>query len=140
MASKTFLLLGLLLAVFLLISSEVAAKDLAETSSDKEQLDAETNELDQYGRYPGGGRGGGGRGGYPGGGRGGYPGGGRGGNPGGGRGGYPGGGRGGNPGGGRGGYPRGQCPYGCCARGGYHRGGYCDYCCSYAGEKAQATP
>jgi hypothetical protein len=35
MGSKSFLLLGLLLAIVLLISSEVAARDLAQTSSDQ---------------------------------------------------------------------------------------------------------
>jgi hypothetical protein len=35
MGSKAFLLLGLLLAVVLLISSEVAARDMAQTSSDQ---------------------------------------------------------------------------------------------------------
>ena len=71
MGSKLFLLLGLLMAIALLISSEVAARDLAETSIDhNEKADkaTETHEIED-------GRGGynrGGRGGYNGGGRGGY--------------------------------------------------------------------
>ncbi|MCD7464910.1 hypothetical protein HAX54_000180 [Datura stramonium] len=107
MGSKAFLFLALCLAIFIMISSEVLATEVAEKN--------------QYGGYPGGGYPGGG---YPGGGRGGYPGGGRGG------GGYPGGGRGGGgyPGGGgrRGGY----CRYGCCRRDYYG----CYRCCSYKGE------
>ncbi|KAF3455393.1 hypothetical protein FNV43_RR00016 [Rhamnella rubrinervis] len=90
MGSKAFVFLGLLLAIVVLISSEVSARDLAaETSTDKEH--EEPNELNEDGRsgYNGG------RGGYPGhgGGGGGYPG------HGGGGGGYPG------HGGGGGGYP-----------------------------------
>ncbi|KAK6120938.1 hypothetical protein DH2020_045317 [Rehmannia glutinosa] len=80
MGSKVIVFLVLFLATVLLISSQAAARDLAETS---ETVDS-SNEVDQYGGgYGGGGRGGygGGRGGY-GGGRGGY---------GGGRGGYGGG-------------------------------------------------
>ncbi|KAJ4713618.1 Glycine-rich protein [Melia azedarach] len=128
MGSKVFLVLGLLMAIVLLISSEVAARDLAETSTDLNQNAEEANGFDDakdggYGGYPGGR---GGYGGYPGGGRGGY-----GGYPGGGRGGY-----GGYPGGGRGGYGGGHCRYGCCGRGYY--GGGCR-CCSYAGEAVEAN-
>ncbi|KAK6120940.1 hypothetical protein DH2020_045319 [Rehmannia glutinosa] len=102
------------LATVLLISSQVAARDLAETS---DTLDT-SNEVDQYYGGGRGGYGGGGRGGYGGGGRGGY---------GGGRGGY---------GGGRGGYGGGGCRHGCCGRG--FNGGC--RCCSYAGEKVDAEP
>ncbi|CAK9133402.1 unnamed protein product [Ilex paraguariensis] len=133
MGSKAFLFLGLSMAIVLLITSEVAARELAETSTTNENTD-ETNGVDDA-KYPGGGYGGnpgGGYGGYPGGGYGGYPGGGYGGYPGGGRGGYGSrsgyGGRGGN--GGRGG--GGNCYYGCCGRGYYGSG--CGRCCSYAGE------
>ncbi|XP_059296814.1 glycine-rich protein-like isoform X2 [Lycium ferocissimum] len=118
MNSKAFLFLGLCLAIFIMISSEVLARELTETSttieedSKKSEHKNEVHEA-QYGGYPGGG--------YPGGGHhgGGYPGGGRRG------GGYPGGGRGGG-GGRRGGY----CRYGCCRRD-YHG---CYRCCSYKGE------
>ncbi|CAA3029330.1 Hypothetical predicted protein [Olea europaea subsp. europaea] len=85
MGSKTILLLGLL-AMVLLIASEVSARKLSQTSDDKEA--EKTNGVDEA-KYQGGGYGG-----YPGGG---YPGGGYGGN----RGGYGGG---------------GQCRYGCCRR------------------------
>ncbi|XP_073046684.1 glycine-rich protein-like [Primulina eburnea] len=116
MGSKALVFLGFLVAMVLLISSEVAARELAETTNSVEanQETEETEVGDQYGGGYGGGRGGygGGRGGY-GGGRGG-------------RGGYGGGGRGGY-GGGRGG----RCRYGCCGGGGY--GGRCR-CCSYAGQ------
>ncbi|KAJ1389034.1 Glycine rich protein [Sesbania bispinosa] len=133
MGSKKALILILgLLAMVLLISSEVAARDLAETSSNSKEgheVVEKTNGVNdaKYGGYPG--YGGGYGGGYPGYG-GGYPG--RGGYGGGypGRGGYGGGypGRGGYGGGypGRGGY----CRYGCCG-GGYYGG--CRRCC-YAGE------
>ncbi|KAH9793538.1 hypothetical protein WN944_011044 [Citrus x changshan-huyou] len=126
MGSKVFLMLGLLVSIVLLISSEAAARDLAETSNDDQkngEVAGETNGVDDakynggYGGYPGGGRGG--YGGYPGGGRGGY-------------GGYPG--RGGYGGGGRG-HGGGYCRYGCCGRGYYGRG--CR-CCSYAGEAVNA--
>ncbi|GMN19338.1 hypothetical protein TIFTF001_049910 [Ficus carica] len=116
MASKVFLLLGLLLAIVLIISSEVAARDLAETSTEEKKVDAADEKANgvgdaKYGGYPGGGGNGGG---YPGGGNnGGYG------------GGYPGGGRGGR------GRQRG-CYYGCCRRSYYGRG--CSRCCSYAGE------
>ncbi|PON48481.1 Glycine rich protein [Parasponia andersonii] len=119
MGSKAFLYLGLLLAVVLLISSEVAAGDVAETSTDNKNVDATLNGVNdaKYGGYNGG---------YPGygggdhGGRGGdYPGGGR-------RGGdYPGGGRG-----------RGRCYHGCCRWSYYGR--ECQRCCSYAGEAVEA--
>ncbi|XP_075504863.1 glycine-rich protein-like isoform X2 [Primulina tabacum] len=134
MGSKALLFLGFFLATYLLISSEVAARELAETSNTEEN--DETNEVgvDQYGGYPGGGYGG-----YPGGGYGGYPGGGYGGNRGGyggypGRGGYGGYPRGGYGGGNRGGYG-GGCRYGCCGRS-YGYGGC--RCCYYAGQAADA--
>ncbi|KAJ4730142.1 Glycine rich protein [Melia azedarach] len=132
MGSKIFLLLGLLMAIVLLISSEVAARDLAETSADLNQNAEEAKETNGFDDAKDRGYGnpgyGGGRGGY-----GGHPGGGRGGN-----GGYPGGrgGNGGYPGGGRGGYGGGHCRYGCCGRGYYGRG--CR-CCSYAGEAVEAN-
>ncbi|KAK4356798.1 hypothetical protein RND71_022408 [Anisodus tanguticus] len=117
MSSKAFLFLGLCLAIFIMISSEVLARESSETSTTIEENSKKSNNKNevheaQHGGYPGGG--------YPGGGRGGggYPGGGRGG------GGYPGGGRGG--GGRRGGY----CRYGCCRRDYYG----CYRCCSYKGE------
>ncbi|KAE8645725.1 hypothetical protein Csa_020407 [Cucumis sativus] len=133
MSSKAFVFLGLLLAFVLLLSSEVAARDLAETSSKTDnEVTVETNGVEdaKYGRggydrgYGGGydrGYGGGYDRGYGGGydrgyggGRGGY-----------GRGHY--GGRGGY-GGGRGGYGRG-CRYGRCG----HK------CCSYAGEVVEGA-
>ncbi|KAI3470075.1 hypothetical protein Pfo_026738 [Paulownia fortunei] len=152
MGSKAIVFVGLLLATVLLISSEVAARELAETSNtvDTSKEAEKTNGADvNDAKYPGGGYGGypgGGYGGYPGGGYGGYPGGGYGGYP--GRGGYGGGypGRGGYGGGypGRGGYGGGRggyCRYGCCGQS-YYRGGC--RCCTYAGEKvdaeAQAKP
>ncbi|KAF3455392.1 hypothetical protein FNV43_RR00676 [Rhamnella rubrinervis] len=121
MGSKAFVFLGLLLAIVVLISSEVSARDLAaETSTDKEH--EEPNELNEDGR-----------GGYNRG-RGGYPG------HGGGGGGYPGhgGGGGGYPGHGGGGHGGGGCHYGCCRRGYYGKG--CSRCCSYAGEAVDAEP
>ncbi|CAI9776142.1 unnamed protein product [Fraxinus pennsylvanica] len=114
MGSKTILLLGLL-AMVLLIASEVSARDLSQTSTDKEA--EKTNGVEES-KYQGGGYGG-----YPGGG---YPGGGNGGH----RGGY-GGNRGGRGGGG------GHCRYGCCGRS-YYRGGC--RCCTYAGEAVDAEP
>ncbi|KAG5545686.1 hypothetical protein RHGRI_017985 [Rhododendron griersonianum] len=108
MGSKTIVFLGLL-ATVLLVTSEVAARDLAETSKKTTETAKQTKGVEEakypggdqtYGGYPGGG---GTYGGYPGGGGtyGGYPGGGGtyGGYPGGGGtyGGYPGGG---GPGGG----------------------------------------
>ncbi|KAK6259833.1 hypothetical protein SCA6_014307 [Theobroma cacao] len=120
MSSKTFILLSLLAAVVLLISSEVAARDLAETTTKinnaeeaLETTDVGTDDA-KYGGYEG-------RGGY--GGYGGY----------GGRSGYGGyGGRGGYGGyGGRGG-SGGRCAFGCCRSDYYGRG--CRRCCSYSGE------
>ncbi|RZC75826.1 hypothetical protein C5167_000064 [Papaver somniferum] len=108
---RFFILLGLLIAVDALISSEVsAAKDLAERTRET----AENNEL-QDAKY------GGNQGGYPG--NGGYQGG----------GGYPGNGGGGGRGGGgrRGGAYR--CRHGCCDRGGYYRGD-CRNCCYSAAQ------
>ncbi|KAL9453762.1 hypothetical protein AB3S75_009382 [Citrus x aurantiifolia] len=132
MGSKLFLLLGLLMAIALLISSEVAARDLAETSIDhNEKADkaTETHEIeDGRGGYPAGGGYGGGGGRYGGGG--GHYGGG-GGHYGGGGGHYGGGG---GHGGGHGG---GGCRYGCCGRGYYGRG--CR-CCTYAGEAVDTEP
>ncbi|KAJ0441544.1 hypothetical protein HanIR_Chr16g0798951 [Helianthus annuus] len=81
MASKTFLLLALVFAVVLLITSEVAARDLASNHD---------GEVDGRGGYN---RGGGGHGGY---------------NNGGGHGGYNSGGRGGYNGGGHGGHGKGR--------------------------------
>ncbi|CAI9776139.1 unnamed protein product [Fraxinus pennsylvanica] len=126
MGSKTILLLGLL-AMVLLIASEVSARELSQTSTDKEA--EKTNGVEEskylgggYGVYPGGG--------FPGGGYGGYPGGGF---PGGGYGGYPGGGY---PGGGYGG--RRYCRYGCCGPS-YYPGRGCR-CCRYAGKAVDAEP
>ncbi|RVW59891.1 hypothetical protein CK203_100549 [Vitis vinifera] len=97
MGSKAFVFLALLWAVLLLISSEVAARDLAETSTEQERTNvhyinliylktaaeaaAKTNGVDDA-KYPGNGGPpamgygdpGGENGGYPGGGNGGYPG------------------------------------------------------------------
>ncbi|KAF3456034.1 hypothetical protein FNV43_RR00677 [Rhamnella rubrinervis] len=110
MGSKAFLFLGLLLAIVLLISSEVSARDLAETSPDNKNVDAigkpDGVSETQYGGYPGGGYNGG-------------------------RGGY----NGGSPRHGGGG---GSCYYGCCRRSYYGRG--CSRCCSYAGEAVDAEP
>nr|DAD24986.1 TPA_asm: hypothetical protein HUJ06_026450 [Nelumbo nucifera] len=125
MNSKAVLLLGLI--VVLLISWEVAARDLSETTKEETtQKATEANGVDEakYGGYPGRG----GYGGYPG--RGGY-------------GGYPGRGYGGYPYPGRGGYGGGYCRYGCCGGRGYYGGG-CRRCCSYLGEapdaEAEAKP
>ncbi|KAK6151838.1 hypothetical protein DH2020_014473 [Rehmannia glutinosa] len=111
MGSKVIVFLVLFLATVFLISSEVAARELEETSNtvDTSLINTakETNGEVNDAKYPGGGYGG-----YPGGGYGG------------GRGGY---------GRGRGGY----CRYGCCGRS-YYRGGC--RCCTYAGEKADAEP
>ncbi|GER41587.1 Bet1-like snare 1-1 [Striga asiatica] len=76
MASKAIVFLGLVLAMVLLISSHVAARDLAESSDtvDTSKKTESTKEADQYyggGGYPGHGGYGGGHGGY-GGGHGGY--------------------------------------------------------------------
>ena len=112
MNAKTVLTLGLLLAVFFLVSSEVAAKDVAEATEKSVEVDPAV-ETENYGK--GGGYGGGSKG-YGGGGKG-Y---------GGGHGGY---------GGGHGGYGGGHGKYG----GGY--GGGCKYhcghrCCTAAEEAA----
>ncbi|XP_049369960.1 glycine-rich cell wall structural protein-like [Solanum verrucosum] len=128
MGSKTFMFLGLFLAIYVMISSEVVAKEFTETSEEKSKKSNNKNVVheDQFGGgYPGGGGGyPGGGGGYPGGG---YPGGGR------GHGGYPGGGRGGGGRGG-GGYPGGgrggggvveHCRNGCCNGNNYE----CYRCC-----------
>ncbi|KAI3412719.1 uncharacterized protein J3R85_017066 [Psidium guajava] len=117
MSSRVLILLGVLVACVLLISSEVSARKLSETTSKEEDATslAATTEMNdvndaKYGGYGGG---------YPGGGHKGYP------------------GRGGS-GGGRGGYGR-PCRYGCCGgRRGYHGGGC--YCCTYAGEAAETEP
>ncbi|KAA8524780.1 hypothetical protein F0562_011203 [Nyssa sinensis] len=110
MGSRVILFLVLSLAFVLLITSEVAARELAETSTSKENTHEaeESNGIDntKYGGY----------GGYPGGGYGGYPG-----------GGY---------GGGRGGYGGGHCRHSCCRRSDHGRG--CSRCCSYAGEAMDA--
>ncbi|KAI4308431.1 hypothetical protein L6164_031508 [Bauhinia variegata] len=136
MDSKAALLIIFgILAVFLLTSLEVEARDLVETSEKEnaEAVDKKNGVHDaKYGGYGGGYPSHGGYGGgYPG--RGGYGGG----NP--GRGGYGGGnpGHGGYGGGypGRGGYGGGHCLFGCCGRGYYGRG--CR-CCSYAGEAVNA--
>ncbi|CAI9776141.1 unnamed protein product [Fraxinus pennsylvanica] len=138
MGSKTILLIGLL-AMVLLISSEVLARELSQTSTNKEA--EKTNGVEEAknrgggfgvlfgGGYPGGGYGGYPGGGYPGGGYGGYPG-----------GGYPGGGYGGYPGGG---YPGGRygggwgyCRYGCCGPSYYPNWGC--RCCRYAGKAVDA--
>ncbi|KAL0451918.1 UNVERIFIED_CONTAM: Glycine-rich protein [Sesamum latifolium] len=119
MGSKAIIFLVLFLATVLLISSEVAARELAQTSTaiDASKEAEKTNgaPVDDV-KYPGGGYGG-----YPGGGYGGYPGG--------GVGGYPGS-------GGYNGRRRRYCRYGCCGRRYY--GGGCSRCCTYAGEKASA--
>ncbi|XP_030539739.1 cold and drought-regulated protein CORA-like [Rhodamnia argentea] len=125
MSSRVFILLGVLVACVLLISSEVSARELAGTTSKEEhgELSTETNDVNdaKYGGYGGG---------YPGGGGGGYHGGG-------GGGGYHGGGGGGGYHGGGGG--GGHCRYGCCGgRGGYYGGGC--RCCTYAGEAAETKP
>ncbi|KAB1199215.1 Glycine-rich protein [Morella rubra] len=137
MGSKAFLnLLGLMFAIALLISSDVAARELAETTSEQ-HAEAATggshDQLENDAKYGGGygGQTGGGYGGYHGGGYGGYGGGGGGGYGGGGGGGYGGGGHGGWHGGGGHG-----CNYGCCSKGYYGSG--CGRCCSYAGEAVDA--
>ncbi|CAN6701883.1 unnamed protein product [Malus baccata var. baccata] len=111
MVSKTFICFGLLLAIVLLISSEVAANAAETTTNPNGVGDA---------KYGGGYKGDPGRGGYGGNpSRGGY-----GGNP----------GRGGNGGGGRGG----RCYYGCC-RWSYN-GRECLRCCNHAGQAVDAQP
>ncbi|CAH9049936.1 unnamed protein product [Cuscuta epithymum] len=118
MGSKAVLLIGLSLAVFLIIASEVSARELSgKTTASLTTSEAEEHKhVDEYG-----GPGGYGRGGYGGGGRGGYDDW--------GRGGY-----GGGYGGGRGG---GYCRYGCCGRVGYHGG--CQRCCAHKGEAIDAA-
>ncbi|PQM43234.1 glycine-rich protein-like [Prunus yedoensis var. nudiflora] len=112
MGSKAFIYCGLLLAIVLLISSEVAA-NAAEEATNPNVGDA---------KYGGGYQGDPGRGGY-----GGNPGhGGYGGNP--GRGGYGGGGGGGG----------GRCYYGCCRRS--YNGRECVRCCNHANEAVDAQP
>ncbi|VVA93577.1 unnamed protein product [Arabis nemorensis] len=114
MATKAWLFLSLIVVLF--IASEVAARDLAENSENKNKEKEEKIHTEQNGGgplppvYGGGGPlppvyGGGG----------------------------PGPGNGGN-GGGRG---RGYCTNGCCYRGYY---GGCSRCCAYAGEAVQAHP
>ncbi|KAG9455079.1 hypothetical protein H6P81_007983 [Aristolochia fimbriata] len=106
MGSKaSFVVLGLVLAVFLLVSSEVAnARDVAKVVSKEDPAGVEDG---YYSGYGGGGHGGGGHGG----------------------GGHGGGGHGGGGHGG-GGHGGGGCYHGCCHRG--YSG--CSKCCSYAGE------
>ncbi|XP_055812026.1 glycine-rich protein-like [Solanum dulcamara] len=115
MGLKVFMLLSLALAILVILTSEVAARELAESSTNTVEITKKSekeNEINDA-KYPGGGYPGGGYGGYPGGGYGGYP----------GRwyGGYP----------GRwygGGYPGGgYCRYGCCRRNYYGDG--CYRCC-----------
>ncbi|XP_059298214.1 cold and drought-regulated protein CORA-like [Lycium ferocissimum] len=117
MGLKAFILLSLALAIFAIVTSEVAARELAESSTNTVENTKKSEKKNEVtdAKYPGGGYEGYPGGGYPGGGYGGYPGGGRGR---GGYGGYPGGGR------GRGG---GYCPYGCCQRNYYGNG--CYRCC-----------
>ncbi|XP_022136254.1 glycine-rich protein 3 short isoform-like [Momordica charantia] len=118
MNSKAFILLGLLFAVVVLLSSDVTARDLkGETVMETDGVeDAKDRSYDRgHGHYGGGYDRGHSRygGGYPG--HGGHYG-----------GGYPGRGR---YGGGR------HCHHGCC---GYH--GSCGRCCSYAGEAVDVEP
>ncbi|KAL3329404.1 hypothetical protein AABB24_036475 [Solanum stoloniferum] len=110
MGLKVFILLSLALAICVTLTSEVAARELAEGSTNtvninKSEMENEVNEA----KYPGDGFGGG-YGGFPGGGYGGYP--------------------------GRwygGGYPGGRyCRFGCCPRN-FYGGGGCFRCC-YPGE------
>ncbi|TMW85734.1 hypothetical protein EJD97_022637, partial [Solanum chilense] len=107
MGLKAFILLILVLAIFAIVTSHVAARELAESSTTTMENTKE-NEVNDA-KYPGGGYGG-----YPGGGRGGY-------------GGYPGGGRGRGGYGGYPGYGGGYCSYGCCERNYYGNG--CNRCC-----------
>ncbi|XP_075085351.1 glycine-rich protein-like [Nicotiana tabacum] len=115
MGSKAFLFLGLCLAIFVMISSEVLARELAETSTTSEEDSKKSNNKNEVheAQYGGGGY----PAGYP---AARYP------VPG---GGYPDGGRGGGvyPGGGRG--CGGYCRYGCCGRRNYR-------CCSYKAKKS----
>ncbi|XP_009610061.1 uncharacterized protein LOC107818395 isoform X1 [Nicotiana tabacum] len=122
MGSKAFMLI--VLAILLVITSEVAARELAEstpTTTDNAKVSEKKNDDVNYSKFLGAGFpgvGGGGFGGYPVGRYGGYPGGGYGGYPGGGYGGY-------------GGYPGGRGYYGGYPRGGY--GGYGGYGGGYGG-------
>ncbi|XP_031110682.1 glycine-rich protein 3 short isoform-like [Ipomoea triloba] len=126
MSSKVFVLLGLSLAVFLFIASEVTAREMAETSTSFDPTKAEkaNGVVGDDKHHYGGGGGGYGGGGYGHGGHGG--------------GGYGHGGHGGGGGGGygHGGHGGGGCKYGCCGQG-YHGG--CQKCCSYEGEAVDAT-
>nr|GMD63129.1 glycine-rich protein-like [Ipomoea batatas] len=129
MGSKVLLLLGLSLAVFLMIASEVTARELAETTTSFDPTKAEKangvagddkHSGDGYGGYGHGGGGYGHGGGGYGHGGGGY--------------GHGGGGYGHGGGGyGHGGHSGGGCRYSCCGHGSY---GGCQRCCSYKGEKA----
>ncbi|CAH9108771.1 unnamed protein product [Cuscuta europaea] len=127
MSSKAVILIGLSLALFLLIASEVSARDLAQTSTQNvaEKANEDHKHVDGWGGgspYGGGGHyGGGGGGPYGGGGH--Y----------GGGGGGPYGGDG--HGGGGGGHGGGGCRYGCCGRGYYG----CQRCCAYKGEAVDAA-
>ncbi|KAF3626087.1 glycine-rich cell wall structural protein [Capsicum chacoense] len=105
MGLKAFIILSFVLAIFVILKSDVAARELAESSTNTVEMTKtfeKANEVNDA-KYPGGG--------YPGGGYGGYP------------GGYP----------GRwygGGYPGGEyCRYGCCRRNYY--GDVCYRCCNY---------
>ncbi|MED6220670.1 hypothetical protein PIB30_047101 [Stylosanthes scabra] len=112
MGSKVAILMLGLLAMVLLISSQVAA----EVSSNKDEVgNEEVNDLGNA-KYGGGYPGYGGGGGYPGGG---YPG-----------GGYP----------GRGGYGGGYCRYGCCGRGYGGRCRCCSSADEAAAVQAQNIP
>ncbi|XP_009759759.1 glycine-rich protein-like [Nicotiana sylvestris] len=124
MGFKAFIVLSFALAIFLFLTSEVAARELAESSTNSLEISkkSEKNNDVNDAKYPGGGYRG-----YPGGGYGVYPGGGYRGYPGGGYGGYPGGGRG----RGRGGYGGEYCRYGCCGRRDYYG---CRRCCYNKGE------
>ncbi|KAM6548440.1 hypothetical protein CsatB_020116 [Cannabis sativa] len=120
MGSKTLVYVGLLLAVVLLICSEVAAKEQAVNTVENKNDDAKYG---NYNGYPGnGGNGGGHNGGY-------YQGGGGGG--GGSGGGYHNGGGGGGGGGG-GSWGSHHCYHSCCQWSYGHK--QCLKCCSYAGQ------
>ncbi|XP_060180899.1 glycine-rich protein-like [Lycium barbarum] len=58
MGSKTFLILGLCLAIFVMISSDVVARELAETSTTSREDSKKSNNKNevheaQFGGYPG---------------------------------------------------------------------------------------
>ncbi|KAK9924427.1 hypothetical protein M0R45_032794 [Rubus argutus] len=116
-SNKAFLLLALLVALVLVVA---ASRDLAQTSTEKENGEAsDVGGLDdaKYGGYGGPGGGYQGRNGGPGGG-------------------YQGGN--GGPGGGyQGGGGGGGCYHGCCRRNDYGRG--CRRCCNYAGEAVDSA-